>query len=205
MGVDDLVSTYYPGYISLLKKTYSEIGIPMKYNLYPTARGISSFNSNQVHSLDAKIGSINLFCPNAILINPPVMEGFTFGLWKLNSKNIKYDSKTKVVGVRGALYLEVFKKKFSISEERMLYARNRKNAFDLVRVGRADFVIADFVTSANQEFSKDFEFIKDMSLSDNIYHIISPKLIEYKEKIEKAFRDLKDRGLLDIESYKITK
>lgn len=205
MGVDQLLATYYPRYILLLKKIYSDLEIPMNYTILPTPRAISSFNSQRIDSLDAKIGSIVLFCPRAILINPPILENYIFGLWKLNNKESNFNANSKVIGVRGAFYVEVFMKKFALSEDRIIYARSTENAFEMIKAGRADFVISDYATVNNQKLSKEFEFLKDMSATESVHHVISMDLIAYKEKIEKAFKDLKDKGLLDIERYKVTK
>lgn len=202
MAVDKMLLTYYPKYILLLKKVYADLGLPMTYVTLPTPRAISGFNNSKINALDAKIGSVALFCPRAILINPPIVDKFVFGLWKLKNDKYKYVSGTKVIGVRGAFFVDVFMKKFGVNEKDIIYTRDTETAFEMIKLGRAHFVISDFGTVLNQPFSKDFEFVEEVSTAESVHHIISPDLLEYKERIEKIFKEYKGKGFFNLENIK---
>ncbi|EQC44679.1 ABC transporter substrate-binding protein [Bacteriovorax sp. Seq25_V] len=203
ISVAEDVASVSPKYLEILNKVYKEVGLDVNFVILPLERTIKEFDEKKFQAMAVKLSGITQISKRAILINPPVIKGYQYGIFALKNSSQSLIKKINIpdhryILTRGTVYGKLFKKKYPNAH--ITYAKDYQNAIEQLKRNRADYLVSTEVYLERKEVSKILVMMDDHKEKMDIHHVISPELMYLKPKLEKIFQRLVDDETLSLKN-----
>lgn len=184
----------------ILEEIYAQIGVDVKFQVYPALRGLVMANNGDIDGDVARIRGIEKWYPNLVRVPTPIIHisAYAFGL----NPDIEISSWSDLKGYRvGYIYGIKFMEEATKDLERERFY-NFETMFRVLVHGRIDVAIATELQGhhMNSEYfpAQTFHILGEPLYEGPLYHVLNVRHQDLAVRIDEQLRLMRESGRYEV-------